>query len=253
MRNTCIAIVTHGPIYEEFYLIDSTFDPDIFLILSVGDRFSCDAANSLGIRHIHCSELHGFKPLGKQWAETEAIYTTYTSGIYNYFEMVGFIHYDYCLYDGFCDRIKSIVNNREATFVSFSTYLFDNDFRQGIILDPARPNLLQARGGPSCYHTLIRHFNTVYNSSLSIGDLVGKRINLCSAYLCTPRVFADLMRLISYSVKNALLEDYDTQRNHRIQGGMAERYVGVYSSNLQFLEIELAHMYNYHKKLARIP
>ena len=52
--------------------------------------------------------------------------------------------------------------------------------------------------------------------------------------------------LMSWVVSKGLLDGYDRENRHRIQGGMSERYVAVCSALLPgFLEMPLHHYYNY--------
>jgi len=62
-----------------------------------------------------------------------------------------------------------------------------------------------------------------------------------------------MMKLIDFSIAFKALDLYDVENNHRIQGGMAERYVAIYTSQINFLEMELCHEYKYYKKSLKIP
>lgn len=242
--NAKIFIVTHGPLFEEFYAVDSTFDPDLFAILVVANG---KAVKSNLIDHIIYTDrfLNPFFH-DKEWAESEAIYNVYKSMIYLAFDYVGFIHYDYCLYDGFCRDFKTAVDLKQK-FISFSSFDFLSDFSQNIILDFCNPNVLQARNGNNCYKYLLSIYNDVYSVNKPLWSLCEQRINLCSAYACTVDIFQDIMKLIDFVVQNKTFDGFDSQKMYRLPGGMCERLVGVFSAFISMTEIELDHQYQYKK------
>lgn len=247
--NIQIFVVTHGPIYPEFYNCDDSFDPSIFTFCKVGPQswFDHDLVPS-GCNKLLIDELCNFKSLGPSWAETEAIYNIYVSQLYQEYDYVGFIHYDHTLFNGFCHQLKSIYHAHKSLFMAFNTHQFLNDYRQMIILDETRPNLLQDPSGPNCYKTILSHYNLVYNKNIKLWNLADKKISLSSSYLCSKTIFEDLMNLLSWVIESKVLLKYDTLFRHRLQGGMAERYVAIYSSQIPILEFPLKHEYRYYKK-----
>ena len=238
-----IIIVTHGPIFDEFYDIDSTFNYDNYTIFNVSnfvikhDRFNI----------INKCEFKEFIHLGKQWAESEVVYNFFkNTELLGGLDFIGFIHYDYELFDGFTKKLNNTIE-KDKRFISFSTFNFNQDFNQNIMLDEQYPNTL-AGTGKNCFFRILEDYNNFFKTNVRLDDLMSKRINLCSAFITTINEFIDIGKFISNAIESKYLDQFDIANNHRIQGGMMERYIGLYSTQISFNEIEVFHNYRYYKK-----
>ena len=87
-----IYIVSHGPYFEAMYQADSDYSPTNYSILHVGSN-EPNYPKLVAVEVVN--ELECFSPLGKSWAESEAIYNIWKSGMFKNFKFIGFIQYDF--------------------------------------------------------------------------------------------------------------------------------------------------------------
>jgi len=224
MKTWAIYIINHGPIYPENYSKDLFFSEKNWKFFNINDNKLC------------------YINLGKWWAESEAIYNIYKSGIYKQYDYVGFIHYDFKLDHNGDYLITRLINNaiNNFNFISFSTYNFSNDYNQHIMMDEEQPNQLVGKG-KNCYENIVKYYNEFFKKNISINDIWHKKINLCSSFLTRKDIFEDLMSFISYIIESNILDKFDTEHKFRLQGGMIERFIAVYSSQLNIYDLNLKH------------
>lgn len=243
MKTWKIYIVTHGPIIPEFYK-DPNFSDEHWEFINVGENRIENSEYSILNKH----DIKEFIHLGKQYAEFEAIYNVYKMQLHTKYDYIGFIHYDYELNNSGNIRITKLLDevvNLDNNFISFSTYYFQKDYLQHIMMDENFPNKLKGNG-KNCYLEIIEDYNKFFSTNLTRDKLLIKnpRINLCDAFLLDSRMFEDMLNFISIIIESGKLNKFDTQHRYRFQGGIMERYVGIYSSQLKLYEIELPHHYN---------
>lgn len=224
MKNWIVYIITHGPIYHQNYSKDLFFSDKNYKFFNVKDN---------ELAYIH---------LGKWWAEAEAIYNIYKSKIYENYDYVGFMHYDFKLNHNGNYLITPLINNAIYThdFISFFTHTFYQDYSQHIMMDESRPNELTGNG-KNCYVNIIDQYNSFFNKNISINDIWKRPINLCSSFLSKKELFEDLMSFISFVIDSKILDKFDTEHKYRIQAGMIERYIAVYTTQLDMYDLTLKH------------
>ena len=240
--NWKIFIITHGPIIEDYYINDPLFSNIHYSFINVSNTPISSAKFDI----LNIKDIENFIHLGKWYAEAEAIYNVYKNNLYNGYDYVGFIHWDYELlsenvYFGY--RVTSIIEKliaNQEKFVSFSTYTFAEDYNQNIMMDLDFPNQLIGNG-VNCWTEIISDYNEHFKANIDIDFLMTKRINLCSAFLCSIIVFNELMDFYSKIIETRKLENYDTNHEYRFQGGMLERYIGCFSQRYNLAELPLYH------------
>ena len=236
-----IYIVTHRPLFDEFYASDDSLEQQWLQSVEVGNSRS--PRSSFVHKNFCLSDLYKYQVMGKRWAEFEAIYNLHINGLCELSDYIGFIHYDYYLHNGACSQIKDAILNR-SEFISFSTFEFIADYRQRIAMDDRNPNTLII-GGKSCYKKIVEHYNTFFGKDYKVLDLWDKDICLCNAFAMPRDGLAELMAFLAWVYESKLLDGYDSTNRYRAQGGFIERYVGVYSAFKQITRVELKHWYDY--------
>lgn len=250
-----IYIVAHNKIIDEMYMNDNGFNNDNYVFLNVGSRELL--GNSEKYRCINQYDLENSVKLGKWWAESEGIYNIWRSGAYKDLDYIGFIHYDKELrlikkrvlkYNNtnITQRINKYLVNRDHGHISFETHKIREDYNQKILADIKKPNILVGEGR-NCYDYILDDYNRYFKTQYDIQDLLGKKeINLCSCFLIDIENFEKMMKFWDWIVSSKNLDVFDTEHKYRLQGGLAERYFGVY---LMFaykknLDLSLIHHYN---------
>ncbi len=240
-----VIVVTHGPIINEYYkgiIVGGILENIIFFNVS-DERIIRD-----DLEIVNKVDLPEYISLGKHYAEAEVIYNVYKLNLFDDLDALGFVHWDYEFRsenDYFGLNIVKAIDNlllKGQEFISFSTFSFEQDYNQNIMMDPSFPNQLVGSGG-NCYEKIVKDYNEFFDASINLNLMMSKQINLCSAFLCLREVFSDLMPFYSWVIEKGELKLFDTEHKYRFQGGMMERYVGVFSHRYNMAQLPLFHHY----------
>lgn len=254
-RNTCrwkIYVVTHKKVYPALFQVDKRFNNQNYCFLNVGSFPTLE--NAEGYCCIAQSELPNYVGLGKYWAESEGIYNIWRSGIHKELDFIGFLHYDkeLRLINGWGDktniteRIEKYLRNKNKAHISFECHSMKMDYEQKIMADITRPNEL-AGDGRNCYDYILTDYNEYFHTAYTIKDILRhKYINLCSCFLIDINTFDKMMQFFDWIVQSHKLEVFDTEHKYRFQGGIAERYFGVFLllEYKKFKDLSLVHQYD---------
>jgi len=234
------------------YARDPLWSPDNYSFLNVGTGSLTGPSSFQVIQQL---DLPNARSLGKHWAESEGVYNIYRSGLHRDYDFVGFLQYDKELRlrrrrlgilpgaSNITARANAALAWKDRWHVSFETHGTTWDFNQRIMADESRPETLVG-DGRNCYFVILDDYNEYFGTSFTIDDiLVRPRINLCSCFLIDTKSFDKMMGFFGWVVDSGHLEMLDPQRRHRLQGGLAERYFGIfllleYSS---FTDLDLHH------------
>lgn len=250
-----IYIVAHSEIIDWMFKGDKYFSKENYCVLNVGskekliheERYDC----------LRQYDLLNSVKLGKWWAESEGIYNIWRSGIYKELDYIGFIHYDkelrltknYILpwkNTNITERINKYLDGKEEAHISLETHDVETDYGQHILADVNQPNTLTG-DGVNCYDYILNDYNNYFHTDYTIEDYLQKKyINLCSCFLIDCKHFDEMMKFWDWIVQSKKLDVFDTEHKYRLQGGLAERYFGVYLiyAYKEFLDLSLIHHYN---------
>jgi len=247
-----VYIVAHERIYPEMYQHDPLWGPQHYTFLNVGTGNLTGADDVAVVRQ---SDLPRARLLGKHWAESEGIYNLFRSGIYRDLDFVGFLQYDKEFRlrkrrlgrvggsTNITQRIEASVAGRSRGHVSFETHSTRWDYGQRIMADATDTETLVGNGR-NCYDYILDDYNEFFGRSFTITDVLQRRrINLCSCFLIDVGGFEKMMTFFSWVVESGRLEVFDQQRRHRLQGGLAERYFGIFLlfEYDRFVDLDLHH------------
>lgn len=241
-----IFIVTHGPIIDDYYKNDPLFNNENYVFFNVSDTI---------LKHdkfkvINKSEIPRYKSMGKWWAESEVIYNIYRLGLYEDYDYIGFMHYDFefkCLTLSNTYNItelinKHILNNKE--YISFFSHDMNNIFKQYLLLDETVPNTLFGTPGcckKNCLEKIILDYNLIFNTKLELKDIIAKRANLCCSFIIKKQIFEKLATLLYIVMNSGYLDKFDILHKYRLHGQVTERYVSVFSTQYKIEELTLKH------------
>ncbi|OGU60048.1 MAG: hypothetical protein A2X64_07585 [Ignavibacteria bacterium GWF2_33_9] len=245
-----IYIVSHNIVHDYMYENDKHFNKKNYIIFDVSsDKLQVSDKYSI----IHQTELKNFQNLGKWWAESEAIYNVYhNKELYKDLDYIGFLHYDKELKviethkTDITKRMNSYIKNKDTCHVCLELHKTVDDYKQNILADISQPNTLVGNG-VNCYDYILEDYNNFFKTDYSIQDFFDKKyINLCSCFLIDVKTFEKMMEFMEYIVKSKKLDIFDTEHNYRLQGGLMERYFGMFLTFEydKFLNLNLYHHYN---------
>jgi hypothetical protein len=186
-------------------------------------------------------EFDKFYALGKWYTESEVIYNIYkNSHLYDNIDYIGFLQHDI----DSSKLTKEILDNLLLNYehINFQPYLFDIDYNQKILMDINQPNK-KVGIGINCYDVIIQDYNDFYNTTYKRSDLENKTLNLCSSFILKIEIFKEMMLFIANIIESKKLDQFDTDREYRIQGGYLERYYGVWMllNELKTVTLKLDH------------
>lgn len=236
MKKWKIYIIGHKKIHDLTVKCDRDFNNDNYTFLNVGNQDSLE--NQDGYSVIKQSELANSISIGKYWAESEGIYNIWRSGVYKELDYIGFIHYDVQLKldkkfvigskTNITKRINKYIDNKDRGHISFATFTPKGDFAQKIMMDENEPNTLVG-DGRNCYYEIINDYNQFFGTSHTVEEfMLFPKINLCSCFLIDTAGFEKMMGFFEWLYESHKLDKFDTEHKNRFQGGMAERYFGVF-------------------------
>jgi len=237
-----VFIVFHQLIYDDIYGGDGLFGKENYTFLKVGEQ-NCP----VNYEYIDIRYFSNYTPLGKYYAESEAIYNVYKNPeLWQDLSHIGFSQYDkpHKLKNQEKYNITELIINNLSpqNHISFETYTMQTDFNQHIMMDEDRPNELTGNG-KNCYYGIIHDYNEFHGTVFCLGDIIKKNINLCSSFLLPVKNFDNIMKFISHIIESKKLDQFDTFHQHRIQGGLLERYIGVaiILENLNLIDLTTEH------------
>lgn len=250
-----VYIIAHSVIIDEMYKHDKLFNNENYCVLNVGSKEKL--INEEKYKCIKQYDLSNSVKLGKWWAESEGIYNIWKSGIYKELDYIGFIHYDKELRlirknifpwknTDITKQINNYLRNHSEAHISFENHNVKTDYGQHILADETQPNTLTGEG-KNCYDFILEDYNEFFKTKHTIDEFLQKQsINLCSCFLIDKEHFEEMMKFWDWVVKSRKLEVFDTEHKYRLQGGLAERYFGVYLVYAydDFLDLSLIHHYN---------
>lgn len=192
--------------------------------------------------------------MGKHWAESEGIYNIWRSGIYKELDFIDFLHYDKELRlikgcgnkTNITKRIGKYLCNKSRAHISFECHSMKMDYEQRIMADVTRPNELMGNG-VNCYDYILSDYNEYFHTAYTLKDIFRhKAINLCSCFLIDTNTFDKMMQFFDWIVQSHRLEVFDTEHNYRFQGGIAERYFGIFLllEYKKYKDLSLVHQYD---------
>ena len=249
-----IFIITHGPVIDNYYEKDLSFSNEHYTFINVSNELISHSKFEV----VNKNEIKDFIHLGKWYAEGEAIYNVFKNNLYDEYDYIGFLHWDYELLSEITylgSNITSIIDkiiDKKNQFISFSTFRFEDDYNQKIMMDNNYPDQLVGEG-KNCWETIISDYNRYFKNDIDVEYLMTKRINLCSAFMCNKLIFEDLMGFYSEIIESKKLDFFDSNHQYRFQGGMLERYIGCFSHKFSMVELPLYHRWSGSSQTFSIP
>jgi hypothetical protein len=240
-------VIFHRSLHEGQYIGIE----DRFTFAKVGDKDLSIHSEKIRDRVLMISELSGYLPMGKHWAESEFIFALHRTPDAIKSDWLGFLQYDNSVIskDGVIvdelDRtIESFEKNTVVCFVPIDTR-YEMDYNH-IAMDFSDPKKII--GHPRCYFPMIADYNKFYGTKHTYSDLLShKTLALCSAFMMHRDRFMEMMRFCEWVTDKNNLDQFDPDRKHRMAGGYMERYyatwIALSGSSLHTLQVgQLDHL-----------
>ena len=237
-----IFIATHERVYDEMYSADKTFNKENYVILNVNTSANKEILNAENYSVISQRDFKSFKELGRNWAESEAIWNLWKEGIHKELDYIGFTHYDVALTENTTSEIQAYINEKEKAHIAFLEFDSKTEWKKWNSLKNVQP--LKTGEKKGYYQYILDDYNTYFKTNYTAKDFTEKKlINLCSNFLLDSKTFDKMMGFFDWVIKEGRIGAFDNSNDPRLMGGLAERYFGVF---LQFEYAETKSLPLYH-------
>ncbi len=276
MKRWTIYIMCHNVIWDGMYENDPGFGPEHYSFLKLG-RHGLRQNPSKGYRVL--SEFDYPVSLdAPHYAEFTGLYCVYRNRLHEGLDYVGFSHYDkeHRLLgpggavdigaleatrtrtevkrrsgNGPTDvtaRIRRLVDSPAPVHISLESHEYRKIYGQRVLMDDRQPDAFVGEG-LNCIDRILEDYNAFFDTRYTLED-VGRDgfLNMCDCFVTPVPVFEKLMSFIVPIIEDRKLDMYDTQRRHRLQGGLLERYVAVFFSLEKIDKADLTIVHQYWKK-----
>jgi len=205
-------------------LTDDYYNPAMLDCFTFVNVTAIDISVDVRYHALKLDEFPSFSPLGKWYAESEAMYNIYRNKeLYHDVDYIGFIHHDMDASNLDKSIVRELTVGKGNELIIFQPYTFKDDYSQRILMDNDRPNTLRGNGR-NCYETIFADYNQQYGTHHRTADYSEHTLGLCSAFLLKTTLFEQLMAYVSPIIVSGKLDTYDVTHKYRIQGGLLERY-----------------------------
>jgi len=269
----------HNVIWDEMYENDPDFNATEYIFLKLG-RSNLQHNPAKGYRIISEFDLpiHWDAP---HYAELTGMYCVYKNRLHEGLDYVGFSHYDKehrlialganaPIEELEAARLKAevkkrrlhrptnitamihhLINSHSTIHISLESHDFNKIYNQNVLMDDRNPDVFVGEG-VNCFDRILEDYNTFFRTRYTLQDVAKDGyLNMCDCFITQVYVFEKLMAFITPIIESQKLDIYDTQRRHRLQGGLLERYVAVFFALENIEKIDLSIVHQYWKKAFR--
>lgn len=276
MNTWKVFIHCHNVIFNEMYEGDADFSPEHYSFLKLGSHdLAYDHAKDYRIISERDFPFHWDAP---SYAELTGLYCVYKNRLHDGLDYVGFSHYDKehrlvgsggkpdiaaleaarLLYEvqqkpcpgptNITARIRDILASPSPVHISLECHAFEKMYQQRVLMDDRQPNAFVG-DGVNCFDRILQDYNAHFQTRHTLQDVARDGfLNMCDCFITPVALFEKLMSFLTPIIESRRLDIYDTERRHRLQGGLLERYVAVFFALEKIEKIDLSLIHCYWKK-----
>lgn len=266
----------HNVIWDHMYSGDADFSAKHFTFLKLGPH-DLEYNSDKGYLVINEYDFPVYIK-SPHYAELTGMYCIYKNKLYQDLDYIGFSHYDkehrlLCAGgetditsleatrnrievqqrqgDGPCDitrRITELVNGSSPLHICLEGHDVRKIYDQRVLMDKRQPDQFVGEGR-NCLDEIVVEYNRFFGTSYSMQDVEKDGfLNMCDCFVTPVFLFEKLMSFIAPIIESRSLDIYDTKRQHRLQGGLLERYVAVFFALEKINKIDLTIIHQYWNK-----
>ena len=279
MKTWKVFIHCHNVIWDEMYENDPDFTNEHYSFLKLGGH-DLRYNSAKGYRIIREFDFPIYLD-APHYAELTGMYCVYKNRLHDGLDYIGFSHYDKehrligsggsvnideveaarLKYDGkrrkcsgsanITFMIDKIVHSPFPVHVSLESHDFQKIYDQHVLMDDKKPDAFIGEG-VNCIDRILEDYNSFFQTNYTLQDVARDGfLNMCNCFITPVRIFDKLMSFITSIIESRKLDIYDTQRLHRLQGGLLERYVAVFFALETIAKIDLSIVHQISKKLRK--
>jgi hypothetical protein len=279
MKTWKVFIHCHNVIWDEMYENDPDFTAEHYSFLKLGSHdLRYNSAKGYRIISEFDFPVYWDAP---HYAELTGMYCVYKNRLHDGLDYIGFSHYDkehrligsggsanineleaarvqYEVKQRKCDgptnitsMIDKIVHSPYPVHVSLESHDFHKIYDQRVLMDDKKPDAFVGEG-VNCIDRILEDYNSFFQTHHTLQDIARDGfLTMCDCFVTPVGIFDKLMSFITPLMESGKLDIYDTQRLHRLQGGLLERYVAVFFALENIAKIDLSIIHQYRRKLEK--
>ena len=272
-----IFIMCHNSICDDMYSGDKDFSSENYSFFKLGpsnleysENREYHIIDEFDLP-VHLKEAH--------YAELTGLYAIYKNGLHKGLDFIGFSHYDKehrligCSLDTNIDILEStrlqveksqkangptdITNrikicfeeNPKGVHICLEAHEFKKIYSQKVMMDETNPDGFVGNG-VNCFDVILNDYNSYFGTSFTMSDVAADGyLTMCDSFITPVLKFEKLMEFLVPIIEHRRLDIFDSKRQHRLQGGLLERYVAVFFALEKMKKIEMSTFHQYwHKK-----
>ncbi len=271
-----IFIMCHNSIWDDMYSGDKDFSPQNYSFLKLGPS-DLDFSKNRGYHilnefdlPIHIRDTH--------YAELTGLYAIYKNGLHCDLDFIGFSHYDKehrligRSQDTNIDKLEStrlhveeskeangptditnrietyLQENPEGVHISLEAHDFQKIYSQKVMMDQGDPDGFVG-DGVNCFDAILDDYNSHFGTTFTMPDVAADGyLTMCDCFVTSISIFEKLMKFLVPIIESRRLDIFDSKRQHRLQGGLLERYVAVFFALEKIKKIEMSTFHQYWRK-----
>lgn len=276
MKSWKVFIFCHNVIWDEMYAGDPDFNREHYTFFKLGLH---DLSRNSGKDYLISSEFD--YPIhwdAASYAELTGLYCIYKNRLHEGLDYIGFSHYDkehrligsggdvkineleaarlqFEVKREKCNgatnitaMIQEAISSPHPVHVSLESHEFKKIYDQRVLMDDSQPDAFVGEG-VNCIDRILEDYNAFFNTQYTMDDVAKDGfLNMCDCFVTPVATFEKLMSFISPIIESRKLDIYDTKRQHRLQGGLLERYIAVFFALEQIDKIDLSIIHQYWNK-----
>jgi hypothetical protein len=271
-----IFIMCHNCILDDMYSGDKDFSSQNYSFFKLGpsdldfsENREYHIINEFDLP-IHIRNAH--------YAELTGLYAIYKNGLYKDLDFIGFSHYDKehrligVSPDTNIDKLEStrlqvekshkangrtdityriencLQENPHGVHIILEAHEFNKIYSQKVMMDKDDPDGFVG-DGVNCFDAILDDYNSHFGTSFTISDVAADGyLTMCDCFVTSISLFEKLMKFLVPIIESRRLDIFDSKRQHRLQGGLLERYVAVFFALEKIKKIEMSTFHQYWRK-----
>ncbi len=277
-KNWTVFIMCHNVIWDDLYAHDPGFDGRHYSFMNLG-RQDIKYNPHKGYKIIREQDYPIWLDL-PHYAELTGLYCIYKNRLHDGLDYIGFSHYDKehrLIGDGshrnmqelealrleaemerrvlsgsrtnLTALIEAEIMRRRDVHISLGSHDVQKIYDQRITMDERFPDMIDG-DGINCIDRILQDYNDFFGTRYTWENLRKcDYLNMCDCFVTPVRLFEKLMTFLCPIIESGRLDIFDSERKHRLQGNLLERYAAVFYALEPIEKVDLSTVHQFWRKV----
>jgi hypothetical protein len=277
-KNWTVFIMCHNVIWDDLYAHDPGFDGRHYSFMNLG-RQDIKYNPHKGYKIIREQDYPIWLDL-PHYAELTGLYCIYKNRLHDGLDYIGFSHYDKehrligdCSHRNMQELealrleaemerrvlsgsrtnltalIEAEIMRRRDVHISLESHDVQKIYDQRITMDERFPDMIDG-DGINCIDRILQDYNDFFGTRYTWENLRKcDYLNMCDCFVTPVRLFEKLMTFLCPIIESGRLDIFDSERKHRLQGNLLERYAAVFYALEPIEKVDLSTVHQFWRKV----